>query len=82
MHAVEALKIPGVVSCRRYKLAANQMMPPGLPEFLAVYQVDHEVMESLPGELASRSAAGEISMHELMASGTVAFYEQVSEPTL
>jgi hypothetical protein len=82
VHAVESLKIKGVLSCRRYKLAPRQMMPPDLPQFFAIYEIDPEVLDSLPDALAAKAAAGEISVHELMQSGTMGFYEFVSEPEL
>jgi hypothetical protein len=82
VHAVQALKTAGVLSCRRYKLAADQMMPSDLPQYLAIYEVDPAVLNSLPAELASKFASGDISMHDLMAEGTVAMYEMLSEPTL
>ena len=81
VHAVEALQTDGVLSCRRYKLAKNQMMPPGLPEFLAVYEIDPAVVDTLPKELAERFAAGKISMSDLMAEGMMGIYEILSEPT-
>ncbi len=82
VHAVGALEIDGVISCRRYKLSNEQMLPPELPQFLAVYEVDPGAVDSLPKELANKFAAGEISMNELMSGGTMAFYTLISEPTV
>lgn len=80
VHAPGTLQVPGVVSCRRYKLSNSQMMPSDLPEFLAVYEVDPAMIDTLPKELGAKASAGVITTHELMKLGMVAVYEPLSEP--
>ena len=80
VHAPGTLQVPGVVSCRRYKLSTTQMMPSDLPEFLAVYEIDPAALATLPKELGEKAAAGVITSHELMKLGMVAMYEPLSEP--
>jgi hypothetical protein len=79
-HAVATLRVPGVLSCRRFKLAPQQMSPSELPLFLTVYEVDADALDSLPGELVGRLSTGEIPFSELMNQGMAAFYEPLSEP--
>lgn len=50
-HAPEILKhVPGVLSVRRFRLAASQMRPSEAQPFLAIYEIDRpaeEVLKSL-----------------------------------
>ena len=80
VHAPESMQIPGVISCRRYKLSDTQAMASGLAQFLAIYEVEPEAVESVPKHLAELAGAGKISTIEIMSGGTMALYEPLSQP--
>jgi hypothetical protein len=55
-------------------------MNPGLPQFLAIYEVEPEALESLPKHMAELAAEGKISTIDVMSSGTMALFEPLSQP--
>lgn len=80
VHANETMLIPGVVSCRRYKLAEIQAMEPSMPQFLSIYEVEREALQSLPEHFAQLAAEGRITTSEFVNWGTMALFEPLSRP--
>ena len=63
-HAPQVLRIPGVVSCRRFRLAPDQVIPPDptTRQYLALYEVEAESWESFGAEFLARFTDGRITV--------------------
>ena len=86
VHAPQVLQIPGVASCRRFRLASDQVMPtePSTRQYLALYEVEAESWESFSAEFLSRFTDGRITVRpdlmELDPMVLTLTYEEVPHP--
>jgi len=86
VHAPEVLRIPGVRSCRRFRLAPEQVMPPEptTRRYLAVYEVDTEDWGGLASEFLTRFGDGRITIRpDLMELDPMVLslsYEELPSP--
>ena len=65
VHVPEVLRIPGVTSCRRFRLAPTQVMPPdpaATRRYLALYEVDVERWDTFASEVHTRFGDGRITI--------------------
>jgi hypothetical protein len=64
VHAPEVLRIPGVSSCRRFRLASEQVIPaePTTRQYLALYEVETENWATFAAEFVSRFGDGRITV--------------------
>lgn len=65
VHAPQVLQIPGVSSCRRFRLAPDQVTPPDpatTRQYLALYEVETENWEAFGAEFLSRFTDGRITV--------------------
>jgi hypothetical protein len=66
VHAKEVLALPGVNSCRRFKLAPSQIMPDDDAagrRFLALYEVDVDDWKSFADAMGTGFAEGKITIN-------------------
>jgi hypothetical protein len=66
VHAKEVLALPGVNSCRRFKLASNQIMPgddAGGRQYLALYEVDVDDWASFSQQFLDAFGSGAITVN-------------------
>ena len=79
VHAKDVLKIPGFLSCTRFKLSEAQFGPIDAPgNYLAVYEVDMEDLSDVPKRLGEAFAAGELPMSDVLAPGPMLIAEEVA----
>ena len=65
VHAPEVLRVPGVRSCRRFRLAPAQVMPGDdatTRQYLALYEVDVDDWAAFTSEFQSRFGDGRITI--------------------
>ena len=64
VHVPEVLRIPGVASCRRFRLASEQVIPaePTTRRYLALYEVDVERWDTFASEFHTRFGDGRITI--------------------
>jgi hypothetical protein len=79
IHAPQALGIPGIVACRRFKLAPTQILDSGLAPFIAVYEIEADKVEAVTNDVLELMKSGSFTTTELMSGGTMAFFEPLSE---
>jgi hypothetical protein len=87
VHAPQVLAVPGVASCRRFRLAPDQVMPTDpatTRQYLALYEVEAESWESFAAEFLSRFTDGRITVRpdlmELDPMVLTLSYEEVPRP--
>jgi len=79
VHAKDVLKIPGFLSCTRFKLSEAQFGTIDAPgNYLAVYEVDMEDLSDVPKRLGEAFAAGELPMSDVLAPGPMLIAEEVA----
>ncbi len=85
VHAPEVLRIPGVRSCRRFRLASDQVVPADpatTRRYLALYEVDTDDWASLASEFHTRFGDGRITIRpdlmELDPMMLTLVYEELS----
>ena len=80
VHVPDVLKIPGILSCTRYKLSDTQFGPVETPgTYVAYYEVDPEKLAGIPAAFGEAFVAGELPMSDVMAPGPIVLLEAVSE---
>ena len=65
VHAKEVLQIPGVKSCRRFRVASDQVLPldpTTSRQYLALYEVETEDWAALATEFQARFGDGRITI--------------------
>lgn len=66
-HLVDLLAIPGIISARRFELAAEQLMPvtDGL-SYLAIYQIETDDLAGVIAEIKGRIGTGRMPRTDAM----------------
>jgi hypothetical protein len=68
-HLKDLRAIPGVVSARRFKLAATQIRGGAAPHhYLAIYEIEADDVQSFVNELMTRTADGRIQRSSAMSA--------------
>ena len=68
-HLSEVTQVPGIVSARRFKLSPVQMDPPsslGHQQYLAIYEIETDDLDSIPRELTARTTDGRFNMSDAL----------------
>ena len=88
VHAKEVLALPGVKSCRRFKLAPAQIMPgddAAGRRYLALYEVDVDDWQAFADAQGQAFADGKITVNtdllQLDPMVMTMFFEEVSQPS-
>jgi len=80
VHAIDVLKIPGIVSCTRYKLSDTQMGEPGVPaNYMAVYEIELAALADVPKNFLEKHLAGELPVSDVIAVGPMVFWDPASD---
>ena len=87
VHVPQVLNIPGVASCRRFRLAADQVMPTDpatTRQYLALYEVETANWASFASEFLARFTDGRITVRpdlmELDPMVLTLSYEELPRP--
>lgn len=87
VHAKEVLALPGVKSCRRFRLAPSQIMPgddAAGRRYLALYEVDVDDWQAFADAQQQAFADGRITVNtdllQLDPMVMTMCFEQISEP--
>ncbi|HWK67249.1 MAG TPA: hypothetical protein VNS34_20165 [Rhizobiaceae bacterium] len=80
-HLADLLKIPGIVSAQRFKLAEQQRSPGPHPfRYLAVYECEADDVGTIISELKSRSGTPEMPISSAMdAERFMCFFEPITD---
>ena len=80
IHVPDMLRVPGIVACTRYRVAATQVRDPGpVMPYLAVYEVDLDELADLPALIAARRDKGAGPPGDTLVVGPMAVWEQITE---
>jgi hypothetical protein len=79
VHLPDVLRIPGIVRARRYRLADQQHIETDLPwKYLAIYELEHDDLASIAGELADRRGTARMPISAALAEERLAwFFEEI-----
>lgn len=80
IHIPDVLRLPGVVSARRFRLSAEQLDPALGPttDYVAIYELDVEDLGTLREALLSAVQRGEMNMSSTVAGMNSFIYEEVT----
>ena len=74
-HLKDLLAIPGVISARRFKLSATQIHEAAQPyQYLAIYDIEADDVQSFIKELMLRTASGAITRDTAMSSDVLPLF--------
>lgn len=74
-HVHDVLKIPGIVSAQRYKLAEHQRSPGPHPyKYLAIYECETDDVRNIIAELKARSGTSEMPISDAMDSERLMYF--------
>ena len=72
-HLSDLLKIPGVVSARRFKLAGPNLRPAsGLSPYLAIYEIETDNLQGVFDEIGKRRGTSAMVMSEAIDMNSIA----------
>jgi hypothetical protein len=68
VHLREVCDVPGFVSARRYRVSDVQSRPQehGLPEYLAIYELESDDLQASVDELMARVADGRVKVTDAL----------------
>ncbi|WP_375475417.1 hypothetical protein [uncultured Jatrophihabitans sp.] len=80
VHVPEVLRLPGVMSARRFRLSAEQLDPALGPAtgYVATYELDLEDLGSLREALLSAVQRGQMTMSPTVADMKSFIYEEIT----
>ncbi|WP_274626951.1 DUF4286 family protein [Arvimicrobium flavum] len=80
-HLPDLLKVPGIVSAQRFKLADHQRSPGPHPyKYLAVYECETDDVRSIVSELKARSGTSEMPISSAMDTERLMyFFEPITD---
>ena len=79
-HVPDVLKVPGIKSATRYKLAESPAPGAAMPtNYLAVYEVEADDLNEITEGLGKAFVNGELPMSDTLQAGPMIFFEQISD---
>jgi len=83
VHIVDALKIPGIVAARRFRLAGAQRFGPPYPwKYMALYEFETDTPEETLRILKERSGSPEMVVSDAFGPGHIGFVFEPITPRL
>lgn len=80
IHIPDVLRLPGVVSARRFRLSAEQLDPASGPAaaYVATYELDIDDLGALRDALLSAVQGGQMTMSPTVADMNSVIYEEIT----
>lgn len=80
VHIPDVLRLPGVVSARRFRLSAEQLDPAAEPAtgYVATYELDLEDLATLRDALLAAVQGGQMTMSATVADMNSVIYEEIT----